>query len=45
MKKQELEAKAQLEMIKLGQKQQLDGYKLGVDIAKTRREAAKKTKE
>ena len=45
MKKQEIEAKAQLEMIKLGQKQQLDGVKIGVEIAKSRREAAKKTKE
>ncbi len=45
MKKQELEANAQLEMIKLGQKQQLDGVKIGVEIAKSRREAAKKTKE
>jgi hypothetical protein len=45
MKKQEIEAKAQLEMIKMGQKQQLDGTKLGVEIAKSRREMMKKTKE
>jgi hypothetical protein len=45
MKKQELEAKAQLDNDQIRQKQQLDGAKLGVDIAKSRREMMKKTKE